>query len=102
MTAPYTAPYIDTDTMESAFQSAAAELEARFVEEYGEHYRVEDLQAALTRWFELSLESLIEDVLFHTVDGDRAYAFNRRAFEIQLKKLQPVELQSRQPVATAA
>lgn len=97
-----TAPFIDTDAMQSAFQTAAAELEARFVEEYGERYRVEDLQAALTRWFELSIESLMEDVLFHTVDGDRAYAFNRRAFEMQLRKIQPIEIQSRPSTIKAA
>lgn len=97
-----TAPFIDTDAMQSAFQTAAAELEARFVEEYGERYRVEDLQAALTRWFELSIESLMEDVLFHTVDGDRAYAFNRRGFEMQLRKIQPIEIQSRPSTIKAA
>jgi hypothetical protein len=37
------------------------------------------------------VEALVEDALFHTVEGDRAYAFNRRAFEVQLRKLQPVE-----------
>lgn len=97
-----TAPFIDTDAMQSAFQTAAAELEAHYLKEYGEQYRIEDLQAALTRWFELSIESLMEDVLFHTVDGDRAYAFNRRVFEMQLRKLKPIEVQSRQPAIKAA
>lgn len=85
--------FIDTEAMQSAFQTAAVELEARLVEDYGECYRVEDLQAALTQWLELSIESLVEDVLFHTVEGDRTHAFNRRAFELQLTRLQPIEIQ---------
>lgn len=84
-----TALLINPDLTQDAFQSAAAELQTRFVEEYGELYGVEDLQGALLQWLELSLESLVEDVLFHTVEGDRAYAFNRRAFELQLQRLQP-------------
>jgi hypothetical protein len=82
---------IDTDIAQAALGSVAAELQARFVAEYGERYELEALQAALARWLELSVEALVEDALFHTVEGDRAYAFNRRAFEVQLRKLQPVE-----------
>lgn len=84
-----TALFVDTNATQAALQTAATELQARFVTEYGEQYCVEDLQAALTQWLELSIESLVEDALFHTVEGDRAYAFNRRAFEMQMKKLQP-------------
>lgn len=95
-----TAPFIDSHATEDALYTAAVELRTRFIEEYGDCYRVEDLQTALTHWLELSIESLVEDVLFHTVEGDRTYAFNRRAFEIQLKKLQPeVKFKSKLPQA---
>lgn len=87
MTANTTALFIDTDATQAALQSVATELQARFVEESGEQYCVEDLQIALSHWLELSIESLVEDALFHTVEGDRSHAFNRRAFEMQLRKL---------------
>jgi len=83
-----TALFIDTDATQAALQTAATELQARLVEESGERYRVEDLQTALAHWLELSIESLVEDALFHAIEGDRSYAFNRRAFETQLRKLQ--------------
>lgn len=86
---PITAPFIDTDATQYALETAAIELQARLAQEYGEQYRAEDLQTALTQWLELSIESLVEDVLFHTLEGERSYAFNRRGFEKQLKKLQP-------------
>lgn len=79
-------PHLDVDATKSALRFAAVALQARFLEEYGECYHLEEMQAALTRWLELSIESLVEDVLFHTVEGDRACAFNRRAFEAQLRK----------------
>ena len=88
ITAPFV-PFIDPDATHVALKTAAVELQERLEQEYGEQYRTEDLQMALTHWLELSIESLVEDVLFHTIDGDRSYAFNRRAFEKQLKKLQP-------------
>lgn len=86
---PITAPFIDTDATHSALKTAAVELQERLAQDHGEQYCTEDLQVALTHWLELSIESLVEDVLFHTVEGDRSYAFNRRGFEKQLKKLQP-------------
>lgn len=86
---PITAPFIDTDATHFALETAAIELQERLAQEYGEQYRAEDLQTALAHWLELSIESLVEDVLFHTIEGDRSYAFNRRVFEKQLKKLQP-------------
>ncbi len=96
---PITDLAIDTDAVQLALDEAAIELQSRFVEEYGERYPLEDLQKALTRWLELSIEALVEDVVFHTIEGDRTYAFNRRAFEMQLQKSKP-ELLS--PVHQAA
>lgn len=53
-------------------------------------YRLEDLQRVLMHWLESSIESLVEDALFHTLEGERAFAFNRRAFERQMQYLQPI------------
>jgi hypothetical protein len=86
-----TTPYIDTEAVQQALQEAAIALRLRYAHEMGETYRVEDLQQVLTHWLELSIEALVEDALFHTVEGDRAYAFNRRAFELQLQRLQPLD-----------
>jgi hypothetical protein len=85
------APLVDTDTIQTAFKTAAAELQAYYAHEYGDTYRAEDLQQALNNWLELSVEYLVEDVLFHTIEGDRSYAFNRAAFELQMRQIQPVE-----------
>lgn len=83
--------FIDTDMVQSALKTAAIELQARFLQEEGETYRVEDLQQALNNWLELSIEALADDALFHAVEGDRSYAFNRDAFESQMKRIRPVD-----------
>jgi hypothetical protein len=85
-----TVPFIDTEAVQTALNQTAIALQVRFAQETGDRYGVEDLQQALTHWLELSIEELVDDALFHTVEGDRAYAFNRRAFELQIKRLQPL------------
>ena len=84
--------YIDTEAVQQSLNQAAIALRTRYVHETGEIYRVEELQQALTQWLELSIETLVDDALFHTAEGDRAYAFNRRAFELKLQQLQPIDL----------
>ena len=91
--------FIDTDATQAALHNAAAEIQARLVEESGERYRLEDLHTALSHWLELSIESLVEDALFHALEGDRSYAFNRRAFETQLCKLQVESASPQRPQA---
>lgn len=88
-----TALFVDTDSIQSALETAAIDLQAHFLHEEGETYRVEDLQRALENWLELSVESLVEDALFHAVEGDRSVAFNRSGFESQLRRVEPVDLQ---------
>ncbi|HEY9644532.1 MAG TPA: hypothetical protein V6C57_28810 [Coleofasciculaceae cyanobacterium] len=83
-------PFMDIEAIQTALNQTAIALQARFAQETGECYCVEDLQQALTHWLELSIEELVDDALFHTVEGDRAYAFNRRAFELQMQRLQPL------------
>jgi hypothetical protein len=77
-------------TVQDTLNDAASQLKSRFLQEEGNAYAVEDLQKALANWLQLSVESLLDDVLFHVVEGDRAYAFNRRAFEIEIQRLQPI------------
>jgi hypothetical protein len=81
-------PFIDTEAVETTLNQTAIALQTHFVQETGEWYGAEDLQQALTQWLELSIEALVEDALFHTLEGDRAYAFNRRAFELQMQRIQ--------------
>ncbi|MBW4660865.1 MAG: hypothetical protein KME15_19500 [Drouetiella hepatica Uher 2000/2452] len=87
-------PFINTEAVEATLNQTAIALQTHFVQETGEWYGAEDLQRALTQWLELSIEALAEDALFHAVEGDRAYAFNRRAFELQMQRIQSQPLQS--------
>lgn len=99
MAAPLVHTDLDTDALRSALKGAAIDLQAHFYQEDGDIYRVEDLQRALENWLELSIESLVDDALFHVIDGDRSSAFNRSAFEAQMKRIRPVEVsEARQPV----
>lgn len=79
-------------TMQDTLNEAANHLRSYFIREEGSTYSVADLQQALSNWLDLSVESLLDDVLFHVVEGDRAYAFNRRAFELEMQRLQPTQL----------
>lgn len=99
---PIDLPTIDSSTLQQTLRETALQLQAHFAQEEGDVYRIEDLQQALARWLELSLESLLEDAMFHTVEGDRAYAFNRRAFELQMKQLQPMQAEPATPSQTIA
>jgi hypothetical protein len=95
-------PFIDTEAVQTALNQTAIALQARFAQETGDRYGVDDLQQALTQWLELSIEALVDDALFHTIEGDRAYAFNRRAFELQINRLQPLPQPipaNREPIA---
>lgn len=87
-------PSVDTDTIQRSLRHVAVDLQAHFVQQDGEVYSLDDLQRALTGWLELSIESLVDDALFHTVEGDRSYAFNRPAFETQMQRMQPVQSRS--------
>jgi hypothetical protein len=83
--------FMDEITAQDTLKEAARQLQSHFICEEGNTYEIEDLRQALDRWLELSMESLLEDILFHTVEGDRAYAFNRRAFELQMERIQPIK-----------
>jgi hypothetical protein len=83
--------FIDQEAIQSALKETAGELQAHYLRQEGEFYRSEDLQRALNQWLELSIESLVDDVLFHTVEGDRSYSFNREAFDAQMRRMKPAK-----------
>ena len=70
----------------------ALQLQLHYVINSGVTYDLHDLQTVLVHYLEGSIESLVDDLMFHTVEGDRAHAFNRSEYERQLNKLQPMEL----------
>lgn len=70
----------------------ALQLQLHYVINSGVTYDIHELQAALIHYLESALESLVDDLMFHTVEGDRTHAFNRAEYERQLNKLQPLEL----------
>ena len=78
-------------TTQDTLNEAAIQLKNHFIREEGSTYSIENLQQALNNWLELSVESLLDDILFHIIEGDRAYAFNRRAFELEIQRLQPTQ-----------
>ena len=67
------------------------QLQLHYVINSGVTYDLHDLQTALVHYLEGSIESLVDDLMFYTVEGDRAHAFNRAEYEQQLNKLQPLE-----------
>ena len=84
---------VNDSTIEDTLNEAANQLKNHFIQEEGSAYSVADLRQALSNWLDLSVESLLDDILFHVVEGDRAYAFNRRAFEVEMQRLQPTPLE---------
>lgn len=90
--------YIDTENVEQSLNAAATELQARFAQQ-GAIYQTEDIQKALVGWLELSIEELVSEALFHVAESDRSRAFNRQAFDLYLKRLQPTEELSQHRIA---
>jgi hypothetical protein len=86
---------VNDSTIQDTLNEAANHLKTYFLREEGSEYSIADLQQALSNWLDLSIESLLDDVLFHVIEGDRAYAFNRRAFELELQRLQSIPLEQK-------
>ncbi|MEO0375425.1 MAG: hypothetical protein AAF329_12530, partial [Cyanobacteria bacterium P01_A01_bin.17] len=79
---------IITDTALNHLNRASSQIQAALLERTGEQYDVRDLNDALARWLDSSIESLCEDACELCVTGDRTYAsFNRDAFEAQLRQI---------------
>lgn len=87
------------DDVKPQLNSVAAQLQERIALNEGTIYRLDDLQQALTNWLELSIEALVDDAMFHTIEGDRSQAFNRHAWENQLSRLEPVQVQASERIA---
>lgn len=82
---------IDKETIQTDLKAAAEVLQAHYLHEAGTIYQLADLEQALITWLELSVEALAQDAVFHVIEGDRTYAFNRPAFEQQLRQIEPTE-----------
>ncbi|MGB7414333.1 MAG: hypothetical protein WA902_09010 [Thermosynechococcaceae cyanobacterium] len=79
---------IITDTALNHLNRAANQIQAALLDRTGEQYDVRDLNDALARWLDSSIESLCEDACELCVTGDRTYgSFNRDVFEAQLKRI---------------
>jgi hypothetical protein len=75
----------------SSLADMALQLQLHYAISSGVTYDVHDLQVVLIHYLEGSIEALVDDLMFHVVEGDRAYAFNRSEYERQINKLQPLE-----------
>ena len=82
--------YLDNDAIQSQLFQSALVIQSQLAFEQGAEYRREDIQKALITWLELSIESLVEDALFHCTDANSTHAYNRSAFERALKKVRPI------------
>ncbi len=67
---------------------AAQQAQAWYESEQGEYYAVSDLAQAFTKWIESCIEELAIDAFEHCLSGNRNYAFNRRAFEQAVERLE--------------
>lgn len=70
----------------AALGAAALEIQQRLCAE-GRYLTPETIEKTLTLWLETSIEALAEEALWHCLEGDRTNAFNRRAFEDGLRRL---------------
>jgi hypothetical protein len=66
----------------------AQQAQAWYESEQGEYYAVLDLAQAFTKWMESCIEELAIDAFEHCLSGNRNYAFNRRAFEQAVERLE--------------
>lgn len=73
-----------SDTALESLEEAAAELQARYLEDSGENISVEIIQSALTHWIEVSIEEIAEDAVELLVGG---HDFQRSVFERKLERL---------------
>lgn len=78
-----------SDSVQEAIAQAAQTAQHVLEQQEGTHYSIGDLQAVLVKWLETSIESLAEDAIYHCLEGDRAYAFNRHGFTTALQALTP-------------
>lgn len=90
-----TTSFLSADSQEllERLQPIAQELQEHFSHENGIEFSQAGLINVLTGWLNDSLDGLIADALYHTVEGDRSFAFNRQDFTRRLSRcpVQPVK-----------
>lgn len=67
--------------------SFAPRIQKLISENSDRQFSVEQVEAALVTWLESVVESLVEDCIFHTVNGSPSFALGRSAFEDCLKEI---------------
>ena len=77
---------IDTQDVLERLQPVADEIQEYFRSEDGTVYSRTDLLNGLMEWLGSSIEQLVDDALFHTIEGDTSYAFNRQSFKSSLRR----------------
>ena len=80
-----------SDETQATIQQASEQAQAFLEHEEGKHYQVDDLKKTFWKWLEQSVEQLATDAMYHTLEGDRSFAFNRHGFEDMLKTLDYTE-----------
>ncbi|NJO81271.1 MAG: hypothetical protein HC827_24130 [Cyanobacteria bacterium RM1_2_2] len=78
-----------SDTAKQTLSSVVPQVQAFLERELGLHYSVNDLEKALMHWLEASIEQLADDALYHCIEGDISFAFNRHSFTHALSRLKP-------------
>lgn len=76
-----------SESVQDAIADAAEKAQAYLENEQGVHYSLNDLKNAFVKWLEISIEQLAEDAMYHCLEGDRSFAFNRQSFTTAVEKL---------------
>lgn len=78
-----------SESVQIAIADAAEKAQVYLENEQGIHYGVNDLKNAFVKWLEISIEQLVDDAMYHCLEGDRSFAFNRQSFTLAIEKLTP-------------
>lgn len=82
-----------SETALRSLNDAGRQVQNALLEQEGEGYDILDINGALSKWLESSIESLCEDACSFCVTGDRIYtSFNREVFKSLLADVSPINL----------
>lgn len=76
-----------SDAVKQAIVDVSKQAQGYLEHEMGVHYSVNDLEKTFVSWLESSIEQLADDALYHCIEGDGSFAFNRHSFNSALEKL---------------
>lgn len=78
-----------SDTVRQDIKDAVQKAQMYFEQQVGVHYSESDLEKAFVHWLESSIEQLADEAIYHCVEGDHSFVFNRPVFTSALAKLTP-------------